>query len=88
MYAALNTTRSLERIGEIGLSRKERTAVIKILHERQTHREAASAEGVTRAAYKQRMRRARQRARLAGITIPKPRRGYQTVTLAELAARN
>lgn len=68
----------------------ERLAVIGLLHQRHTHRHLAAREGITRAAHKQRIRRARKRAKPHGVNIPNPRRGTVKRTLAEAGrlARN
>jgi DNA-directed RNA polymerase specialized sigma24 family protein len=68
----------------------ERMAVIGLLHQRNTHRQLAEREGITRAAHKQRIRRARKRAKPHGVNIPNPRRTTIKRSLAEASrlARN
>jgi DNA-directed RNA polymerase specialized sigma24 family protein len=71
-------------------SPSERIAVIGLLHHRQTHRELAARDGITRNASRQRIKRARKRAKPHGVNIPNPRRSTVKRTLAEAGrlARN
>lgn len=61
----------------------QRMAIVGLLHECRTHRELAERDGITRAAHKQRIRRARHKARPHGVDIPNPRRNPVKRTLAE-----
>jgi DNA-directed RNA polymerase specialized sigma24 family protein len=97
LYTTLgNTCRAMRRSEEIDndlelvreiikFSPAERVAVIGLLHQRQSHRELAKSEGISRQASKQRMLRARKRARRHGLEIPAPKRP-QKRTLSEMRA--
>jgi hypothetical protein len=69
----------------IKFSPSERSAVIGLLHLRQTHRELASRDGLTRSASRKRMSAPVTRARRHGLEIPAPKRP-QKRTLSEMRA--
>jgi DNA-directed RNA polymerase specialized sigma24 family protein len=76
----------LELVREIiKFSPAERVAIIGLLHQRQSHREIADSEGISRQASKQRMLRARERARRHGLEIPSHKRP-QKRTLSQMRA--
>jgi hypothetical protein len=79
---------TIDTIGRVGFTRAESRAIVAVLVEGKTHREAAAAIGQTRQASKKRLSRARHRARPHGIIIPSPRRTFVVTTLAEITARN
>lgn len=71
----------LSQIRAIRFSYEERRVIIDRLHHRRSIREIAAAHGVTMRAVHQRFRRARARARRAGLVIPLPRRKTVRVSL-------